>query len=107
VKSRYQVPPELQSCHTAIVDGYIIEGHVPVAEIERLLTERPDITGLAVPGMPIGSPGMEVDGADPSLMTCWPSMSPAMSRSSPAMGRKGSSVDSHLKRTRFAGDCQL
>jgi hypothetical protein len=65
VKSRYQVPPELQSCHTAIVDGYIIEGHVPVAEIERLLTERPDITGLAVPGMPIGSPGMEVDGADP------------------------------------------
>ena len=64
VKSRYQVPPELQSCHTAIVDGYIIEGHVPVAEIERLLTERPDITGLAVPGMPIGSPGMEVDGAD-------------------------------------------
>jgi hypothetical protein len=65
VKSRYQVPPDLQSCHTAIVDGYIIEGHVPVAEIERLLTERPDITGLAVPGMPIGSPGMEVDGADP------------------------------------------
>lgn len=65
VKSRYQVPPELQSCHTAIVDGYIIEGHVPVAEIERLLTERPDITGLAVPGMPIGSPGMEIDGADP------------------------------------------
>jgi hypothetical protein len=65
VKSRYQVPPELQSCHTAIVDGYIIEGHVSVAEIERLLAERPDITGLAVPGMPIGSPGMEVAGADP------------------------------------------
>ena len=64
VKSRYQVPPELQSCHTAIVDGYIIEGHVPAAEIERLLAERPDITGLAVPGMPIGSPGMDVAGAD-------------------------------------------
>jgi hypothetical protein len=60
VKARYQVAPELQSCHTAIVDGYIIEGHVPVAEIERLLTERLDIVGLAVPGMPIGSPGMEV-----------------------------------------------
>jgi hypothetical protein len=64
VKNQYQVPPELQSCHTAIVDGYVVEGHVPVAEIERLLDERPDILGLAVPGMPIGSPGMEVEGAD-------------------------------------------
>jgi hypothetical protein len=63
IKSRYQVPPELQSCHTAIVDGYVIEGHVPVAEINRLLSERPNIIGLAVPGMPIGSPGM--DGAPP------------------------------------------
>ncbi len=65
VKTRYQVPVELQSCHTAIVDGYVIEGHVPIAEIERLLTERPDIVGLAVPGMPVGSPGMEVEGAAP------------------------------------------
>jgi hypothetical protein len=65
VKTRYQVPLQLQSCHTAIVDGYIIEGHVSVAEIERLLTERPDIAGLAVPGMPVGSPGMEVAGAVP------------------------------------------
>jgi len=63
IKAQYQVPPPLQSCHTAIVDGYIIEGHVPVAEIKRLLTERPAIVGIAVPGMPIGSPGMEVDGA--------------------------------------------
>ena len=63
VKAKYQVPAELQSCHTAIVDGYIIEGHVPIIEIERLLTERPDIAGLAVPGMPIGSPGMEVNDA--------------------------------------------
>jgi hypothetical protein len=63
VKDRYNVPPQLQSCHTAIVDGYIVEGHVPVAEIERLLAERPEITGLAVPGMPVGSPGMEVEGA--------------------------------------------
>ena len=62
VKDRYDVPVELQSCHTAIVDGYIIEGHVPVAEIERLMTERPAIAGLAVPGMPVGSPGMEVEG---------------------------------------------
>ena len=65
VKAQYQVPPELQSCHTAIVDGYIIEGHVPITEIERLRAERPDITGLAVPGMPLGSPGMEVEGVAP------------------------------------------
>ncbi len=65
VKARYQIPPQLQACHTAIVDGYVIEGHVPVAEIRRLLTERPDIVGLAVPGMPVGSPGMEVTGVAP------------------------------------------
>ena len=63
VKSRYQVPPELQACHTAIVNGYVVEGHVPIAEIKRLVTERPDIIGIAVPGMPIGSPGMEVPGS--------------------------------------------
>jgi hypothetical protein len=63
VKQNQQIPSQLQSCHTAIVDGYIIEGHVPVADIERLLEERPAVAGLAVPGMPIGSPGMEVDGA--------------------------------------------
>ena len=64
VKGQNQVPSQLQSCHTAIVDGYIIEGHVSVTEIERLLDERPDIVGLAVPGMPVGSPGMEVSGYD-------------------------------------------
>ena len=63
VKTQYQVPLALQSCHTAVVDGYIIEGHVPVAEIDRLLNERPDVAGLAVPGMPVGSPGMVVEGA--------------------------------------------
>ena len=58
-----QVPAALQSCHTAIVDGYIIEGHVPVKEINRLLAERPaGVVGLAVPGMPVGSPGMESPG---------------------------------------------
>lgn len=64
VKSRYQVPSQLQACHTAIVDGYIIEGHVPVEDVERLLAERPDIAGLAVAGMPPGSPGMEVLGGN-------------------------------------------
>lgn len=63
VKEQHQVPPSLQSCHTAIVDGYIIEGHVPVTEINRLLAERPDVAGLAVPGMPPGSPGMDFEGA--------------------------------------------
>jgi hypothetical protein len=64
VKDEKQVPPFLRSCHTAVVDGYIIEGHVTVADIERLLNERPDIAGLAVPGMPPGSPGMEVAGGE-------------------------------------------
>jgi hypothetical protein len=62
IKSQHQVPPQLQSCHTAIVDGYIVEGHVPAADIDRLLAERPQVAGLAVPGMPVGSPGMEIDG---------------------------------------------
>jgi len=53
------VPDEARSCHTAIVDGYFVEGHVPVADIRKLLRERPQARGLAVPGMPIGSPGME------------------------------------------------
>ncbi|MGP6086880.1 DUF411 domain-containing protein [Antarctobacter jejuensis] len=52
------IPPAMTSCHTARIDGYLIEGHVPAADIRRLLAERPDARGLAVPGMPYGSPGM-------------------------------------------------
>jgi hypothetical protein len=52
------VPQRMASCHTALVDGYVIEGHVPASDIRRLLEERPDAVGLAVPGMPYGSPGM-------------------------------------------------
>ena len=59
IKRQQSVPAALQSCHTAIVDGYAIEGHIPASDIERLLAQRPDADGLAVPGMPIGSPGME------------------------------------------------
>jgi hypothetical protein len=59
IKEQYQIPLELQSCHTAVVNGYIVEGHVPVAEIERLIAEQPEALGIAVAGMPIGSPGME------------------------------------------------
>ncbi|MEQ8366727.1 MAG: DUF411 domain-containing protein [Roseicyclus sp.] len=60
LKARSGITPELASCHTAFVDGFVVEGHVPAADIERLLAERPDAIGLSVPGMPIGSPGMEM-----------------------------------------------
>jgi len=56
---QYRVPRSMVSCHTAIVNGYTIEGHVPAADIKRLLSERPKVVGLAVPGMPVGTPGME------------------------------------------------
>jgi hypothetical protein len=59
VKKRLGVPDDLAACHTAEVAGYIIEGHVPAAALRRFLAERPNATGLAVPGMPVGSPGME------------------------------------------------
>ena len=59
VRAKFGVPERLSACHTARAGGYTIEGHVPAADIRRLLRERPAIAGLAVPGMPIGSPGME------------------------------------------------
>jgi hypothetical protein len=59
VKTRLGVPADLAACHTAEVAGYVVEGHVPALALERFLGEKPDATGLAVPGMPIGSPGME------------------------------------------------
>lgn len=59
IRRRYGVPGNLASCHTAVVAGYAIEGHVPATDIRRLLRERPKVNGLAVPGMVIGSPGME------------------------------------------------
>lgn len=61
-KARHGVTEELASCHTALIGGYVVEGHVPASDVARLLKERPDATGLAVPGMPMGSPGMEMDG---------------------------------------------
>lgn len=65
VKARLCVPRDLASCHTAQVGGYVVEGHVPAGAIKRLLAEKPKATGLAVPGMPVGSPGMEVEGVEP------------------------------------------
>jgi hypothetical protein len=60
IKAERGVATEHQSCHTGLVDGYTIEGHVPAEDIKRMLAERPQITGLAAPGMPVGSPGMEM-----------------------------------------------
>lgn len=65
MKTRLGVPPALWSCHTAQLEGYALEGHVPARAVVQLLESRPPIRGLAVAGMPIGSPGMEVTGANP------------------------------------------
>jgi hypothetical protein len=69
VKARLGVPRGLGACHTAEVEGFVVEGHVPAEDVHRLLEERPDVTGLAVPGMPEGSPGME--GPNPEPYTVW------------------------------------
>jgi hypothetical protein len=63
IKAKLSVPPALASCHTAEIGGYVVEGHVPASAIRRLLAERLNATGLAVRGMPVGSPGMEVPGS--------------------------------------------
>lgn len=65
VKRRYGVPVELQSCHTLVLDEYVVEGHVPVAVIAKVLDEAPAIDGLALPGMPAGSPGMGGEQTEP------------------------------------------
>jgi hypothetical protein len=65
VKEQHGVPSALRSCHTALVGGYVVEGHVPSDVIKKLLRERPNVEGIAVPGMPMGSPGMEGSRNDP------------------------------------------
>ncbi len=64
IKEKYGVPETLASCHTAIVDGYVVEGHVPANDIKKLLKSKAKIAGLSVPGMPRGTPGMEVGAKD-------------------------------------------
>lgn len=59
IKTKYKIPPHMQSCHTAVVNGYLVEGHVPAENIKKMISTKPKIRGIAVPGMPIGSPGME------------------------------------------------
>ena len=65
IKTKHGVPRHARSCHTAIVGGYVIEGHVPATDVQRLLKERPAVAGIGVAGMPIGSPGMEVASVKP------------------------------------------
>ena len=65
IKAELGIGPHLTSCHTAVVDGYVVEGHVPASDIDRMLAERPEIAGLSAPGMPAGSPGMEIPGQAP------------------------------------------
>jgi hypothetical protein len=60
IKNKYSVPQKMASCHTAIVNGYVIEGHVPAVDIKALLKLKPTIIGISVPGMPVGTPGMEM-----------------------------------------------
>ena len=58
VKANYEIPSQLESCHTAVIGDYFVEGHVPLEAVEKLLMEKPDVAGIAMPGMPSGSPGM-------------------------------------------------
>jgi hypothetical protein len=65
IKKTRGVPANAQSCHTSVVGGYVVEGHVPAADVHRLLKEKPAIAGITVPGMPLGSPGMDYPGTKP------------------------------------------
>ena len=70
MKDKYKVPEKLRACHTAAIDGYVVEGHVPADVIHKLVKEKPAVLGIAVPGMPVGSPGMEGGKPEPySVLT--------------------------------------
>ena len=68
IKKKHNIPLEMQSCHTTILGGYFIEGHVPIEAINKLLKEQPDIDGIALPGMPIGTPGMPGEKEEPYII---------------------------------------
>ena len=68
IKKKHNIPLEMQSCHTTILDKYFIEGHVPIEAINKLLKEQPDIDGIALPGMPIGTPGMPGEKEEPYII---------------------------------------
>lgn len=65
IKARYRIPAEAQSCHTVQIEGYVVEGHVPLGALQKLFRERPKIDGIALPGMPIGTPGMPGSKTEP------------------------------------------
>jgi hypothetical protein len=65
IKTKLGVPSDLGSCHTAVAGSYVVEGHVPAVDIKKLLASKPKVAGVAVPGMPVGSPGMDVPGRTP------------------------------------------
>jgi hypothetical protein len=71
VKVDAGVPVDMATCHTALIDGYVVEGHVPADQVKRLLAERPPVAGIATPGMPIGSPGMEGANPQPYEVLAW------------------------------------
>ena len=68
IKQKYNIPVEMQSCHTTIMGRYFIEGHVPIEALNKLLKEQPDIDGIALPGMPVGTPGMPGDKDGPYVI---------------------------------------
>ena len=68
IKKKHNIPGEMQSCHTSVVGKYFIEGHVPIEAINKLLKDQPDIDGIALPGMPIGTPGMPGDKDEPYVI---------------------------------------
>lgn len=71
VKVDAGVPGDMATCHTALIDGYVVEGHVPAEQVKRLLAERPAVAGIGAPGMPAGSPGMESPNAPPYQVLSW------------------------------------
>lgn len=60
IRQKYNLPSDLVSCHTSEIDGYLVEGHIPAADVKRLIAQKPNLAGISVPGMPIGTPGMEM-----------------------------------------------
>jgi hypothetical protein len=71
VPARMRVPDRLRSCHTAVIDSYLVEGHIPADLVTKLLRERPKIVGIAAPGMPLGSPGMESPNPQPYVIVAF------------------------------------
>lgn len=71
LKADAGVPVEMSSCHTSLIDGYVVEGHVPADQVKRLLAERPNVLGIAASGMPAGSPGMDIPNSPPYEIIAW------------------------------------